>query len=227
MGQDLLQAKTAAEMALNVILADETARASWMIRGFDAISREEVRAYAAQMQWLPEASAMDPEPGREALATEIDAHPKLLISRQQAEEDVQRFFTLLEHGYCGYGFFRQRGDFDAAQAAVTHELQTRSLWRPSNLASLIRRHLDFVHDCHLRVGAEAFCRHQDFWYDTTHEIGLTDAGYAFVSEGDSYTVEAINGTGGADWFFPSLNQQGDPIYRLGAVSYTHLRAHET
>jgi len=210
-GQDLLQAKAAAEKTLDQILADETV-------GPAAISREELRSRTEQIQWLTVGEDVGGEPDMEALAIDVDARTRRTISAEEAAEDVARFFTLLTHGYCGYGFFRERGDFDAAEAAILSELQSRSRWSTSDLPPLIHRHLDFIHDCHLKLGQEPFCQHQDFWYDTGLDVSLSDAGYSFASDGATYTVQSINGSDPAAHLFPSLTLEGDPMYRLGTLS---------
>lgn len=222
-GRDQVQVKAAAEQAFDEILADDRLRQDWVTGGESVTSREDLRQYAAQIQWLPSRGESNEEPTLEELTIDVNARTRPTISAQEATEDVQRFFTLLAHGYCGYGFFLQEGDFAAAELAIVHELQSQSRWSTSALSALIHDHLDFIRDCHLRLGELPFCQHQDFWYDTTLLVSLGDAGYSFSSDGLTHTLVGVNGDDPADWLFPSLSLDGDPVYRLGTLSSAEPR----
>ena len=41
------------------------------------------------------------------------------VTTAEAALDVERFFYLLEHGYCGYGFFSQDDSFDSSSASTS------------------------------------------------------------------------------------------------------------
>jgi len=83
----------------------------------------------------------------------------------------------------------------------------------------MREHLSFIHDCHLSVGNRQYCSHLDFWYDTSLELWKAMGEYYFVSDSDEYKAISVNGEHPAEYMLPSLNAQGDPIYRLGTLSY--------
>ena len=70
----------------------------------------------------------------------------------------------------------------------------------------------------MKIGNFQFASHQDFWYDTRLELTLESGGYQFTADDTSYTVVSINGGDLAPFILPSLNHQGDPIYRLGLLS---------
>jgi hypothetical protein len=70
----------------------------------------------------------------------------------------------------------------------------------------------------MNIGDFRYASHKDFWYDMQLELTLESGGYAFAADGTSYTVVSINGGDPAPFVLPSLNQQGEPIYRLGLLS---------
>ncbi len=46
---------------------------------------------------------------------------------------------------------------------------------------------------------------------------LESGGYDFAADGTAYTVVSINGADPVPFVLPSLNDQGEPIYRLGLL----------
>ncbi len=224
-GSDLLLTKRAAEAAITSILEDAQARAEWFLPAL-SVPREEARAYIAQLQYVPD----NDELPREALRMDLDAKLAKSITTAAAAEDVERLFYLLSHGWSGYGYFRPKGDFDAAKENILGELDGKSKWSPADLSRLIHEHLGFIHDCHLNVGGYQYCSHLDFWYDTSLELGKARGAY-YVSDSVEYRLVSVNGESPEEYMFPSLNAQGDPIYRLGVLSYSEpdplvLAAHD-
>ena len=204
-GSDNLKTKKAAEEAL-ISLEGE-----WTHAPFPTVSREEALEYIAQLQYTP-----DDEMPREALGIMIDQKSPNNVSAEEAFEDTEYLFSLLSHGYCGYGFFMTKGDFDEAKESIIRELETASVWSPEDFSLLIREHLTFIHDCHFHIGDYQYCSHEDFWYDTTLELSKTMGEY-FITQ-DNYRVVSINGKDPQEFIFPSLNAEGDPIYRVGVIS---------
>ncbi|MGB5843129.1 MAG: S41 family peptidase, partial [Anaerolineales bacterium] len=139
-------------------------------------------------------------------------------SAQQAVEDVERLFYLFSHGYSGYAFFNQNGEFEQARERILQELSSQSSWSSNAFSSLLHDHLSFIVDCHMKIGDFQYASHQDFWYDTRLELTLESGGYEFAADGTAYTVVSINGADPAPFVLPSLNDQGEPIYRLGLLS---------
>jgi hypothetical protein len=118
----------------------------------------------------------------------------------------------------GYAFFNEHGEFDQARERILQELPSQSSWSSNDFASLLHDHLSFVVDCHMKIGDFQYASHQDFWYDTRLELTLESGGYQFAADDTAYTVVSINGGDPAPFVLPSLNDQGEPIYRLGLLS---------
>ncbi|NOR83073.1 MAG: hypothetical protein GQ526_06225 [Ardenticatenales bacterium] len=214
-GLDLLLTKKAAERTITSILDAAQDRAEWYVPAL-SVSREEAAAHIAQIQHVPD----DDELPTERLGIDVDAKSARRVSAEEAAADVEHLFYLLSHGWCGYGYCATKGDFDAARENILERLEKEPRWSPDDLTQLVHEHLSFVHDCHLRLGDRSFCRHLDFWYDTSLELGKRGGEYHFISDNVQYQVVSINGQPPADFTFPSLNAQGDAIYRVAVLSYS-------
>jgi hypothetical protein len=213
-GAELLLTRNAAEEAARAVIAAAPPASDWIQTTFDAELDEGVRDYVDQLlfEWD------DEELPLADLTMDVDARSPLRISAQQATEDVERLFYLFSHGYSGYAFFNQHGEFEQARERILGELSSQSSWSSNAFASLLHDHLSFIVDCHMKIGDIQYASHQDFWYDTRLELTLESGGYQFADDGTAYTVVSINGDDPAPFIHPSLNQKGEPIYRLGLLS---------
>lgn len=140
------------------------------------------------------------------------------IASDLAKRDVDRFFRLLEHGYCGYGYFGREHDFGRAKTSILSDLETREEWSSRDFAALVREHLGFITDCHLKLGASRFADHHDFWH--VPDLALTEQGGRLVVERDAAggRLVAVNG-GPVDAFtFRSLDVAGRPVRLLGVLA---------
>jgi len=213
-GADLLLTRNAAEEAVRGIMASAPPASAWIQTRFDAPLEENVREMVERLRYAWD----DAELPLADLRMDVAAKPRLRISAQQGAEDVERLFYLFSHGYSGYGFFNQQGEFAQAKARILEELSSRSRWSTEDLTRLLYEHLNFVTDCHLRIGGVQYADHLDFWYDTTLELVPGGGGYEAIVDGTRHTVLSINGQEPEAFLFPSLNPQGEPIYRLGTLS---------
>jgi len=159
----------------------------------------------------PELSAAD-------LELDPDARPKSRIAAAAAVTDVERFFYLLEHGYCGYGYFRQVHSFETARTEILEELGTRERWRVRDLAELIRRHLDFITDCHLKLGHVQFAGHQDFRFSAEPVLTERAGTYYIGATTDDQEIVSVNDRNPREFVFRSLDAAGLPVLILGTLS---------
>ena len=213
-GADMLLTRNAAEETARAIIAAAPPASDWIQTTFDADLDEGVRDYMDQLlfEWD------DVELPLADLTMDVGARSPWRISAQQAAEDVERLFYLFSHGYSGYAFFNEHGEFEQAKERILQELSTKSSWSSNAFSSLLHDHLSFIVDCHMKIGDFQYASHQDFWYDTRLELTLESGGYEFAADGTAYTVVSINGADPAPFVLPSLNHQGEPIYRLGLLS---------
>lgn len=213
-GADLLLTRNAAEEAVRGIMASSPPTSAWIQTRFDAPLGEDVRETVDRLLYTWE----DAELPLADLRMDVAAKPRRRISAQQAAEDVERLFYLFSHGYSGYAFFDREGQWAQAQARLLAAVSSRRFWSTDDLARLFYEELEFITDAHLRVGDYQYAGHHDFWYDTGFELTPGPAGYQFVIEGSRYDVVSVNGQAPEPFLFPSLNAQGEPIYRLGTLS---------
>lgn len=213
-GSDLPRAMHAAERAMAGILSRAADPDAWHGDGFRDQPPSDLAAQIGEIQALP----AGPELPLASLRMDVEARIPRRVGRAEALADAERLFQLLSHGYCGYGYFQARGDFDAARADVLAEISSRPTWSPEDLAAALRASLSFVHDCHVRVGEIPFCTHQDLWLDTERELVRAAGAYAFEEDGLRSVVVTVNGRPVDAFALPSLDESGAPVYRLGVLA---------
>jgi len=182
---------------------------------------DEIREFVAELQTIP----ADELP-RADLEIEPKARAPWWITRDEAIEDAERFFYLLRHGWCGYGYFRggvrsgeREGDpFVEAQRAVLARLSEKGRWSPGSLARQIHEQLAFVNDCHLRLNDEPFCRRQEFWFDPHLELREEHGEFQFTLDGETHRLIEVDGAEPTTHLFPSFNVAGEAIHLLGTLS---------
>lgn len=215
-GAGLLQTRNAAEGAVRAIMASTPPASDWIRTRFDATPDAAIRESVEQLLF----SWDDAELPLADLTVDIGAKPRRRLSALQAGEDVERLFYLFSHGYSGYAFFNQQGEFAQAKARILEALTSRDQWSSAQFSRLLYEHLSFITDCHLNIGGFQYAGHLDFWYDTTLELTLGADGYQATIDGIRLTVVSVNGQDPRGFIFPSLNAQGDPVYKLGTLSKT-------
>jgi hypothetical protein len=215
-GADALLRRDAAEDTIRAIIDAAPPAADWIRTTYEAKLDKSVHGCVSQLQYTWD----DAELRLEDLAIDVGAKHRGEISSQQAAQDVERLFSLLSHGYSGYAFFEQNGEFDQAKKSILGELPSQSSWSAEALADLLHHHLSFIVDRHMKIGDHAFAEHSDFWYDTQMELTPSSDGFQFVVDNTTFTLRSINEADPAPFLFPSLNRQGEPIYRLGMLSTT-------
>lgn len=194
----------------------DNATEDWASRTFSRASPEEVEDTVSQLQYVPDEEGLP----YKALEMELNPRRPVFISTEKAAEDVERLFYLLNNGYSGYGYFDIVGSFDETKASILKELECQPTWNGEEFSSLIHEHLNFLRDRHLNIGGQKYGSHVDFWYDTAFELREDRGEYLFTSDGTKYTVVSINGESPDGYVFPSLNTDGDAVFRVGMLSYS-------
>lgn len=140
------------------------------------------------------------------------------ITRAQAEEDTRTFFSLLKHGYAGYGAFGASGEFAHAENTILQTLAREQTITPARLAETIRASITFVNDCHLSVGGQSLFQDPGyFYYDRINFFKEGDRFYFFGAGGKTF-VETVNGRPPHEYMKLALSSEGDPVYHLGTVA---------
>jgi hypothetical protein len=173
----------------------------------------EVESVVYQMQYLPSDEYLE----YEKLELSTSFHP-LFISKTDAKEDTERLFYLLENGYAGYGYFNINNLYQEAKDAIISEIDGKTILTRSDLSTIFYKNLNFLHDCHLTIGEHEYKTHLDYWYNTDFEVIKENQEYKFTFEDKVYTITSINNQSPDDFLYPSLNSNGDSMYRIGTLS---------
>ena len=171
-------------------------------------------------------SEMQHEAGEEelpfdALLADKGYREPLFITAGAARDDVERLFYLLENGYAGYGYFKDKGDFQGAKEGILAELDGKIILRGSELTDILYRHLKFLHDCHLSIGGHRYGAHRDFWYSDAYVFRQEPQGYSISIDDEYQGVVSINGENPEGYMFPSLYSNGEAVPRIGVLSPEH------
>ncbi len=213
-GSDSLQVRDAAEQTMRSLIKNSPPASDWVRSRFSAPMDQELRDEVNRLRFSWE----DTELPLADLTIDLKAKPPRQISSHEAGEDVKRLFYLFSHGYSGYAYFNEHHEFRQAEERIREGLALRPTWSVTDFSQLLHEHLGFIVDCHLNIGDIAYGGHVDFWYDSSLEFVLEEGGYQFVDEEQLHTLVSINGKDPGSFVFPSLNMQGEAIYRLGMLS---------
>ncbi|MBI5649158.1 MAG: hypothetical protein HZC40_01720 [Chloroflexi bacterium] len=145
--------------------------------------------------------------------------PTIRLTRAQAEEDTRYFFRLLKHGYGGYGMFNQGARIEHAQDAILQEIAPNDALSSGLLASIIKKHLAFIQDCHLDVGDEDFFTTTDYYFSEQYNFFKEGERFWFWGARGKTFVESLNGRNPNAFIQRVLNREGDPVYQLSVASY--------
>ena len=222
-GYNRLLTKRAAEEGVSSLMKKAHDPEKWINYPLSVVSLRDPQAYTrallkareyiTQLQFVP----ADEELPRDQLRIDVSADIPDSISSEQAQEDIKYLFYLLSHGYSGYGYFCTEGDFEKAKSNIFKELDSSPRWSPEEVSAVIHENLTFIHDGHFVVGYHRYYTHYDFWYATL-ELTKTNGEYFFVADGVAWKVLTINGDQPEKFMFPSLNADGNPVYRVGILS---------
>ena len=213
-GTNFLLRRNAVETLARQLIDDVPQASDWVRTAYDFKEGDGFHDYISQLQYQWD----DSELPLEDLLIDLKAKSPWIITSKQAVEDVDRLFYLFSHGYSGYAFFNQNREFERTKSIIIEALNSKAFWTRRGLSKLIRENLSFIVDCHLNINNERFAAHQDFWYDTQLELVPGNDGYYFIEDNIKYSPVTINGNVPGDFLFPSLNQAGEPIYRIGMLS---------
>ena len=184
---------------------------------FNSVSQDEMETFVSGMQYLPDD---EPLPYTD-LEMKMSFNKPLFITKTAAKEDTERLFYLLENGYAGYGYFNKENQLQTAKNSILKEIDTKIVLTSSDLEAIFYKHLDFLHDCHLKIGDQIYKAHLDYWYNTDYEFNKENQDYTFTFEDKVYKVTAINNQSPEDYMAPSLNAEGKSIYGIGVLSRTN------
>lgn len=133
-----------------------------------------------------------------------------VLTRQQAEEDVDYLFRAFRGGYSLYGYFGGDEVFGAAQEAILQELDGRDTLTGQELTDILTDHLTFIEDGHfcINLSFPAPTKIPFFFRETA--FLKTETGYQTT---DGRAVQSVDGYADLDGLFKrSISQQGQLVY---------------
>lgn len=183
---------------------------------FSALPLEVLKERIGRIQYLA-------DPADELAADRLTISSKNLeqLTQEQALEDVNYLFLILKHGYSGYGFFNQAGNFDEAQSVIKDELTNKSNISRDQLLSLIESNLSFVNASAINVGGKRFFRPLNYYCWDKLDFSREGERFSYLSIKGAFRLSNVNGQQPSDYLKLSLNAQGDPVYQLGVLAQSN------
>jgi len=212
-GGEKVQMKRAVEDLFYSIF-EKVQSSQWLEDPYVSYSFSEIRTYLSEIMYDPG----NDELSKDLMIMDMGAIRPPSISSEAAREDVNYLFSVLEHGYSGYGYFSPADKWGTAKDNILAALELQSEWGAAELSELIHENLDFVQDCHMSIGDCGCCNKKTFLFDDELEVWHSEGYFHFELEGSVYTINSIDDSPPEGFMFPSLNEDGHPIYRIGSLS---------
>lgn len=139
------------------------------------------------------------------------------VKSEQAKEDIDILFRLLETSYGGYKYFGGAKAFDKAKSDIYSkiDLYGGGIIAATTLVDLIRNNLKFVIDSHIRIAGECLLFEEAYcWYDNT--------AYEFHRDSKGYYTKIHN----KKWYLPedmtdymkyTIGKSGEIVYGLFSI----------
>lgn len=174
----------------------------------------EIEARLAPWLFVPDVANALPM----AALADVSVEGTMVLTPEQAREDVAYLFALLKNGYAGYGYFNENGRFNRVQAqlnaAIGDQTRVSRVW----LLEQILTRLDFLQDCHFAINSYILCQQQYFWTVADWYFYEEDGRFFTWQEGEQWWLAAVNGEPPAEMLKLTLDTQGTPAYLLGQLS---------
>lgn len=137
------------------------------------------------------------------------------LSFKQAQGDIDYLFRLFKTSYAPYEFFGGDEAFDRAKSEIVDDvyahLQNDGI-SPYTMASIITKHLDFLHDSHLMIGISSPTFEEQIYYYVSNkmEFRKNDKGYYTMSKGEKLYLDKAD----EDYMHLTIGKSGELVYGL-------------
>jgi len=143
-----------------------------------------------------------------------------LISVKKAVDDVNHMFKLLKYGYSGYQYFGGDEKFIPVKKQIINTLDDRDIFNyitTKRFIKILKNELSFIQDLHFSIDNESVGNRYQYYMSYAYEFRKDENGfYTNLDEEKAYLKE-IKGSKLDKLIKPSLNEEGEIIYRLGTV----------
>ncbi len=175
---------------------------------------EEVDARLAPWLFAPDVANALPL----AALADVSSEGMMVLTPEQAREDIAYLFAVLKNGYAGYGYFNENGRFDRVQAQLNAAIGDQARVSHAWLLEQILARLDFVQDCHFSIDSYLLCQQQYFWYADDWYFYAADGRYFSEQAGEKWWLTAVDGESPEEMLKLTLDAQGTPAYLLGQLA---------
>lgn len=151
-------------------------------------------------------------------------YPKPSITREEAFQDVDFLLSLLKYGYAAYQYFGGDVGFQEARKKIEADLEEQSF--PLSAAKFIQilvNRLDLINDGHFAIGSSVLVKPKSMYMNMEHEFHRDHIGYYLQGETDRVYLKSVKGQHPENFMWPSLNDSGAVVYRLGMLEPTGQR----
>lgn len=137
------------------------------------------------------------------------------INEEMAIEDIGYLFDFLKYGYGGYGYFGGDAVFlKAKENMVSDVKKLKGNINRIGLEKIITRNLDFIQDGHFSVDKSRLCKDYNMFINEKEEIVKEGQVYYFVKNNNKSEILSIKDKSPKEYIKPSLNNDGELVYRL-------------
>ncbi len=143
------------------------------------------------------------------------------IDKKSAIADVEYLFSSLEYGYAGYKCFGGEKSFAAAKQEIIKGIEVFKADMPSSyLEGLIYKNLSFIQDGHFAVGQKSLVKRYRMYMSEKFEIEKESNTFYLMENGEKKLIVSIENTEPLNYIKPSINKNGNIIYRLCFLAQT-------
>ncbi|MBK8901677.1 MAG: hypothetical protein IPM53_10875 [Anaerolineaceae bacterium] len=153
-----------------------------------------------------------------AALADVSVEGTMVLTPEQAREDVAYLFALLKNGYAGYGYFNENGRFDRVQAQLNAAIGDQARVSREWLLEQILTRLNFLQDCHFSIGYHTLCQPQYFWTVADWYFYEEDGRYVTWQAGEMWWLTAVDGESPEQMLKLTLDAQGAPAFLLGQLA---------
>lgn len=146
---------------------------------------------------------------------------ELVLTKQEALEDVDTLFKLFKYAYAGYGYFGGDKVFNKAKQEIIMEISKLDSVVNDNLVKLLKSKLSFIKDGHFSIGD---IEELNIYYSYPNEYFLKDKkGFYKIIDNEKHYIKLIDSSENFDNFMKlTINNEGKLVYTIGVTKISKI-----
>lgn len=155
----------------------------------------------------------------EPVVVPVSDGPRGIVTKEQAIEDVEYFFSLMKYGYAGYQYFGGDESFLDAKEKVQKEIGeiNSSQLSVAALEDILYRHLSFINDGHFNIWSKRLYKPVLIYMDFDYAFSQDEKGYYLETDRTREYLQSVNGENPEPFMRSSLNSEGQLVYRMACL----------